>query len=207
MPKLPPPSNLRTGFKKTPLDLTIEPGVGWFGYMQTDDDGLWLPVLQWTHCRDIFQDVSDSSLSLKGMWYCHGKCSSAESVCAFIERVEAILDLREKSIFRKTPYPEILWIKPSPFWIHDFVRRSFFTLCLRCGMRYKRMKDNFEYCMYEHYQISRDTGPAIRRFLKGYTFYPYDDPEFNTMGWHFIFHDYKTGPINGPELEKLLVKG
>ncbi len=208
MPKLSPPSNLRLGFKKTELDLTTEPGVGWFGYMQLNEALTeWLPVVQWTHCRDIFQDVSSSALVAKGMWFCIGRCSAPENICAFIECVEDRLDLTEKTLFRKTRYPEIIWAKPSSFWIHDFVRRSFFTLCLRCGMRYRRMKDNFDYCMFQHYQISRDTVPAIKRFLKGYTFYPYEDPEFNTMGWQFLFTNSSGKPIEGSELEKLLVKG
>lgn len=207
MPKLPPPSNLRIGIKCTPLDMTTDPAVGWFGYMFLDDNGEWIPTVQWTHCRDIFQDVCNYSLTAKGMWYCHGRCAAVESVCAFIERVEDRLDLRERSIFRKTPYPEIVWSKPSPFWINDFVRRSFFTLCLRCGMRYKRMRNNFDYCIYEHYGISRSTRPAIKRFLNGYTVYPYEEPEFNTQGWQWIFSDDCGEPVDGVELEKMLVRG
>ena len=204
MPKLPPPRNLREGIKETPLDFTIEPKTGWFGYMGRGDNGEWLPVVQWTHCRDTFQEVSGYAIKTKGMWFCH-KIWATENICAFIDQIEEKLYLTKRSVFRKTDYPEITWVKPSPFWVNDFVRRSFFTLCLRCGMQYKRMKDNFDYSMYRHYQVSRDTAPAIKRFLKGYTFYPYEDPEYNVMGWQFLFSNDKGEPVEGYELEELLV--
>jgi uncharacterized C2H2 Zn-finger protein len=197
--QLQPPKNLHDGFKKTILDETYEVRTGWFGYMQFDDEDGWKPEVQWTHCRDIFQDISDYSIEEKGMWFCC-RPENIENVCVFIDRVEKKINIKNRSVFKRTPYPNVLWIQPSLFWINDYIRRSFFTLCLRCGMQYRRSKDNFDHAMYEHYEISKQTKPAIKRFLSGYTFYTYEDPDKITHGWKYLFKG-----VSGIKLKKLLI--
>ncbi len=196
MPRLlSPPKNLIPGIKEAPLDMTTSIKPGWFGYM--DDE---VPVIEWTHCRDIFQSLRNQCLMQKGMWYCHKK-GCADNLCAFLDQLESILKIKKRSYLKKTNEENIIWIQPSPFWITDFIRRSFFTLALRCGVYYKRSKNNFLEVFNER-AICVGTIPAIKRFLDGYTLYPLDDPEYNTYGWQYTFFGK-----NESELQGMLIKG
>lgn len=205
MPKLATPSNLRDGLQKTPISEMVEIKAGWFGRLEKNEYGRWEPIITWTHCRDVFQDAPNHEIFGKGMWFCHGS-AKAENICEFVERIESKLELDEKTYFKKTKFTHIVWLQPSTFWVNNFVRRSFFTLVLRCGMRYKRMKDNFNAAMYNHYKIAKETTPAIKRFLNGYTWYTKDEPASNSNGWHYLFTDFNSKPIEGKYLEGLLIK-
>ena len=196
--------NLHEGIKVTPVHNLTKYKTGWYGHIPfTYDDG-WDLFIEWTHCRDLFQNASDHSLLEKGMWFCHSNRQGCrESICAFVAKVEEKLNLEWKSYFKQTPYPDVLWCQPSPFWITDFMRRSFFTLILRCGMHYKRKKDEKEDVLYHKYKIAKETIPAIKRFLNGNTFYPYEDPEYSTMGWNFTFAGIKESKLNKELIKQL----
>lgn len=201
------PSNLSKITLNSPLDELTEKKAGWFGHIEHNPyvhpKYEWGLIVYWEHCRDLFQDAPKISLLKKGMWFCHGvRKNSGENVCHFIDKIENHLGLKVKTEFQKTQNPTIIWCQPSEFWINDFVRKSFFSLALRSGMRYRESKDNFIQVMCEKYKISRETKPAIRRFLDGYTFYPYDNPKYNTMGWHFLFSD-----MDDEKVKSFLVKG
>lgn len=185
----------------SPMDMTTSFRTGWFGHISWSKKLGYSKVVKWTHCRDKFQDPVDKTLVRHGMWYCH-KSGSLENLCAFVSKIETKIKLEKHSLFQRTQEKNVVWVKPSIFWIDDFVRRSFFTLVLRCGMHYKRTKDNFEEAMYEHFEISRCTKPAIDRFLNGYTFYTYEAPKVNTRGWKYLFEEEDEGAV-----KKMLLRG
>lgn len=205
MPRLLPPNNLREGTNTTAINEIFEKKAGWFGFLEKRDTDNWASIVIWTHCRDVFQDVPDYALLQKGMWFCHGN-SKAENVCEFIEKVESKLNLVEKTYFKKTKHNNIVWLQPSAFWIANYVRRSFFTMALRCGTQYRRMKDNFHEAMCKHYRITKETVPAIKRFLDGHTFYTKPDPTSNNQGWHALFTDFNSAPLQEKDLKKTLIK-
>jgi hypothetical protein len=161
----------------------------------------YFPCVSWTHCRDKFQDVPNHSLMDHGMWFCHTQ-NQKHNVCDFIERIESRIDKKRpltRSKFYETTYENILWVKMSPFWIYDFVRRSFFTLALRCGQKYRRSKNNFDQAMYG-YKLSAETKPAIKRFLDGYTIYVGNEPDYNIEGWNYLFAE-----MSHKEVQELLI--
>lgn len=205
MPKLLCPKNLHKEIKQSPSNDMVEIGRGWFGHLDSYNHDSKNPFLIWTHCRDLFQDVSNKRLITHGMWFCHGN-TKVENLCKFIEIIEEKLELDEKTIFRKTTLKNVVWLQPSSFWINDIVRKSFFTLALRCGTHYKGTKNNFINAMYQHYKISKKTKLAIEHFLNGNTWYTQTRPTANRIGWYCLFTDFDTSPMKKEKLETLLVK-
>jgi hypothetical protein len=199
--KLPPPRNLSDQKRIVLIDAITSVNAGYFGYLEPQENPnnknlflrrkdrsiVYYPCVVWTHCRDEFQDVPDCSICDNGFWYCHIK-NQGHNVCAFIDRiVNKICATRHisRTKFFETDYDNILWVVPSEFWISNFIRRSFFSLSLRCGQWYKRSKFDLNKA-FNHYEDGRDTDNAIKRFLNGYTFYIGDEPEFNSMGWGYL---------------------
>jgi hypothetical protein len=196
--RLPLPRNLKEGVHEAPIDESFEYRAGFFGYqpqmvVKKGDPGHgdFIPVIVWTHCRDIFQDVSDYVIHQKGMWFYHNQ-KQGYNVCEFVDKVEERISSRRKitkrTVFMRTPHDNILWIQPGPFWVNEYVRRSFFTLCLRSGQWYRRSKQDFDKAMY-HYDIAKTTKPAVERFLEGFTYYTGEIPEFNSQAWQYLFQE------------------
>jgi hypothetical protein len=162
--------------------------VRWFAYRSykrditgkiTDDD-----LLTWEHCRDRVQLVACKYLERNGLYFMHRK-NTADNVMRFLHRIETTLKIAEKSKFARTDHDQILWIKLSPFWLGNIVRRSFLTFALRSGQSYNKIKDNFLDCFRKN-KYGKDTMTATRLFLKGHTVY-IGTPLTMFQGWHRLF--------------------
>lgn len=124
--------------------------------------------LNWHHCREEFSKIFTKNS--KGLYFsCIDK---EENVCAFIEKTEEILMKGallsiDQSKFFKTNYNFAIWIEPSNFWMRCNMKRSLFTMLLRCGIFYNY--NNYEDAIFNGNEYSKITKNAIKRFLFGFT--------------------------------------
>ena len=105
-------------------------------------------------------------------------------ICAFIEKTEEILiraalQNLNKSKFFKTNLNFALWVEPSNFWMKCPMKRSLFTLLLRCGQFYNY--NNYEQALYSE-EYSKSTKKALQRFLYGFTEFEYEGEKFEGIG-------------------------
>jgi hypothetical protein len=145
--------------KKTAKQFKKKPGPGQFS-LEGDE-------LNWEFCRENFSKKFTSNT--RGIFF---SCAEEQSefVGEFIEKTEdilikAALQNINKSKFFKTNLNFAIWIEPSSFWLDCPMKRSLFTILLRCGLSYK---DDYEKALYSihHSKITKD---AIQRFLYGFT--------------------------------------
>ncbi len=74
--------------------------------------------------------------------------------------------IKDKSIFYESSFPSILDVRVSSFWVDTPLKRSMFTMLLRCGQSYDG-KD-YEKALYS-VNYATATKAAVERFLDGYT--------------------------------------
>lgn len=148
------------------------------------------PELDWQKCREqfakLFADVPH------GFYFSHEPDQGAHVAC-FIERVEEILKAGgcefPPTEFAYTNLKFALWVQPSPFWTSCAMRRSLFTILLRCGLLYDPVTDNFEKALYSEKYVS-PTKDAVERFLFGFTQYVgTSDVEGVGKGWYTVFNN------------------
>jgi hypothetical protein len=137
--------------------------------------------LEWEQCRENFAKRFTNAQN--GLFFSHG-VNNDENVCAFIEKTEDILirgALQNiiKSNFYKTNLNFAIWIEPSSFWMNCPMKRSLFTMLLRCGLIYNLK--NYEEALYG-YQYSKITKNAVQRFMYGFTEFVFEDESFEGIG-------------------------
>jgi hypothetical protein len=159
-----------------------------------------LVAKEWLYCREYFQDESNG---IRRMLFCHTS-HRCKNIAAFIYSVEDKLDVQEKTIIGPTQRYNISWIKVSPWWTKTSMRRSFFTILLRCGVTYKIKEDNFDHSLFSVI-YTRHTEYAVKRFMSGHTKYT-----GKKKGWYNQFYwgggnrvDFKTPDKD--EVDSLLV--
>ena len=153
----------------------------------------------WYVCRDLFHGVL---YNLKFFFFSHD-LGKGHCIAAFIKKVEEKLDIQPRSEFGPTQRKTIMWIKPSKWWTGRTMRRSLFTILLRCGDAYNPNKDNFEKALFS-YSYAKNTKIAINRFLAGYT-----DYTGKKRGWYKQFSEitiFGKEPITEEEINRLLIK-
>ena len=146
---------------------------------------------KWYFCREWFQQESQGVTRLL---YSHSK-HQTEDVARFIRKVENKLKLKDKSRIGPTQRSTISWIKVVPFWTKTSMRRSFFTMMLRCSQNYDWVENNFEEALLS-IRYTSNTEYAVRRFLKGNVRYT-----GKTTGWYDEFK-YRSKE----KIDRLLVK-
>lgn len=157
-------------------------------YMKADGT---LVALEWLYCREYFQD---ESAGIRRFLFCH-RPNRCRRIAAFIHRIESILDLKDRSEMGPTQRNNISWIRVSQWWTSTSMKRSLFTILLRCAQNYESKTDNFEEALFST-NYSKRTEPAIRRFLDGNTRYT-----GKMKGWYNQFKDGTDALA-----ERLLVK-
>lgn len=150
-----------------------------------------LVALEWLYCREYFQD---ESAGIRRFLFCH-RPNRCRRIAAFVHRVEDILELDERTEMGPTQRHNISWVKVSQWWTSTSMKRSFFTMLLRCAQNYESKTDNFEEALFS-INYSKRTEPAVRRFLEGNTRYT-----GKMKGWYNQFKD-GTDTL----AERLLVK-
>jgi hypothetical protein len=123
--------------------------------------------LRFETCRERF--AKQFNENKKEFFFKHSPDKGIE-VATFVNKIEDLLSLDEKSKFSETNRNTILWVECSTFWSQCPMRRSLFTILLRAGMLYETKKDNFEESLFSEKYVKR-TKRAVMRFLFGFTEY------------------------------------
>jgi hypothetical protein len=147
-------------------------------------------VNQWVTCRDTFQNFDSNEMQKHGFFITMNK---QIDFCTFMARIEDTLNIPQ-SVYQKTEYEWITHCKPSPWWFTMRIRKSFYSLILRCAFYYDLAKDNFEEAIYNLYAFARQSKTAVRKFLKGYTHYEFFAADSNDHWFRqFVIQNYHTG--------------
>jgi hypothetical protein len=136
--------------------------------------------LTWHACREDFSKIFKANST--GLYFSHN--NKSQNISSFIEKTEDVLIQAanhkiSKSLFFETNFHFALWIEPSEFWMHCPVKRSLFTLLLRCGSFYNF--NNFENALFSQ-DYCKITKPAIQRFLYGFTQFKFENEVFEGIG-------------------------
>lgn len=156
-----------------------------------------LVAQEWLYCREYFQDESQG---IKRILFCHKECRS-KNISAFLQRVEDILALEQRSMSGPTQRYNISWVFVSPWWTSSSMKRSLFTIFLRCGQNYDPIADNFDSALLSC-SYSKNTEYAVRRFLDGNTRYT-----GTVKGWYnqFRWGGKGFGADSDPSVENEIV--
>lgn len=127
----------------------------------------------WEKCREKFAALIN--IETTGFFFSH-KTNQSENVAGFIAKSEEILDLPQRSQFSSTDQNIVMWVEPTPFWMDCWIKRSFLTILLRCGMYYDPELDNYEDALFgngddkdQAREYTHKTKLAVLRFMFGFT--------------------------------------
>jgi hypothetical protein len=155
-----------------------------------------LEELNWESCRERFS--KSFKQTSKGLYF---SCSEnkRENIRSFIEKTEEILISGALikmcySKFYKTNLSFAIRIEPSDFWMNCSMKRSLFTMLLRCGISYDFK--NYEAALFST-QYSKITKNALIRFLYGFTEYNDSNQIFEGLGkgWVSLFSNLDNSSI------------
>lgn len=150
-------------------------------------------VRQWYKCRDLWQ----TRMGKPDVFFLAHESGKSKNIIEFMKVVENKLNLKEKSCYGFTQKKFIIYIKPSKWWLQKAIKKSLYTLLLRCGSNYIPSKNNFcDALQSEKYLF--DTKNALNRFLSGHTNY-----HGKIRGWYNQFFLKKPNEL---ELNRLLTK-
>jgi hypothetical protein len=156
------------------------PRSGSFGYKYSELS----PNITWESCRDRVQFLPQEIIAKIGLWMVHKK-DIGNNIIQFIKKIETKLGIQKSKFGTTDNESYCFWIKPSLWWLKNLVRRSFLTMALRAGQRYKPSLDNFMEC-FEKSKYAKKTLPAVKLFLEGYTNYRGPNLYFSE-GWQELF--------------------
>lgn len=150
--------------------------------------------LNWVRCREEFFKIFNENQ--KGLFFSH-ELNEDVKIKNFIEKTEEILiygglQIFERSVFLPTNLNFASWIEPSRFWMNCFMKRSLFTILLRCSLNYDGK--NYEEALFslEH---TRKTKLAIKRFFYGFTNYSPTCKMIKNKGWVSVFKNKNKDQI------------
>ena len=163
-----------------------------FGNYSCCTEGVYF-VKQWYKCRDLWQ----TRMGKPDVFFLAHESGKSKNIISFMKKIEDSLKLKEKSEYGLTQKKFIIYIKPSKWWLQKPIKKSLFTLFLRCGTNYIPKKDNFFEALQSEKCI-KETKNAVVRFLSGFTNY-----QGKVRGWHNQFYVKKP---SANELSCLLTK-
>ena len=132
-------------------------------------------VRQWYRCRDLWQ----VKMGKPDVFFLAHKNGKSKNIIEFMKQVENILNLEQKSEYGLTQKKFIIYIKPSKWWLDKAIKKSLFTLLLRCGSIYN--KNNFQQALISEEYLEK-TKESVDRFLSGHTNY-----NGKVRGWYNQF--------------------
>ena len=141
----------------------------------------------WENCRERFATTFGEQI--EGFFFSHK--GIMENVVNFIEKTETEILEVPKSVFNPTNRGYALWVEPSMFWKCCEMRRSLFTILLRCGQSYE---GNYDEALFST-DYAKRTKDAIVRFLFGFTKYIPEGYHWNYKGWVAIFENKSVRDI------------
>ena len=125
--------------------------------------------IHWDKCREQFAVKFDEFTP--GFYFSHPQ-DKAFNIAEFIAKFESVLEIKDLTSFCLTNKQSVLWIEPSYFWKNCQMKRSLFTLIIRCGFNYSLEKDNFDDALFGDYEETvyiKETKLAVLRFMFGFT--------------------------------------
>lgn len=134
-------------------------------------------IRQWYKCRDLWH----TKMGQPDVFFLAHEYGKSKNIIQFMKIIEDKLNLKDKSQYGFTQKKFIIYIKPSKWWLQKAIKKSLYTLFLRCGSKYIPSKNNFTDALYSEKYIC-ETKYAVERFLNGYTNY-----NGRTRGWHNQF--------------------
>ena len=168
---------------------------GSFSKIQDSPSGH-IVAVEWLYCREYFQEESKG---ISRFLFCH-RMKKTPSIAYFLDKVEEILGLEDRTIVGPTQRFNISWIRASRWWMDTSMKRSLLTLLLRCAQNYKPKFDNFEEALFST-SYSKRTEYALRRFLDGNTRYV-----GRRRGWLNQFKCTEDGFVNTELFDRLLIR-
>lgn len=159
-----------------------------------------LVAKEWLTCREYFQDESSG---IRRILFVH-TAHRTKNISSFINILENLLEIEEKTIVGPTQRYNISWIRASSWWTTTSMKRSLFTILLRCGTNYKIKQNNFEEALFS-VVYTKNTRYAVERFIKGHTKYT-----GKKKGWYNQFYWGGGGlarkrKMTDDEIDKLLI--
>lgn len=127
--------------------------------------------VRWDHCREQF--AAKFNESIEGFYFSH-PIGKSYDIGEFINKFELIIGVENYTEFAITEKQNILWIKQSDFWTNCQIKRSLFTILIRCGMNYDAKIDNFDDVLFGEYKENiylKETKSALLRFMFGFTYF------------------------------------
>lgn len=174
------------------IDTPFRPEAGSF-CKPRDMHGDRYKVGQWYYCRELFH----SQLYNLNLFFFSHEAMKGNSIASFLQKIEHSLDVHPLTNFGPTQRKTIMWIEPSRWWTVRAMRRSLFTILLRCGNAYNPHRDNFDQALLSDSYI-KSTEYATRRFLQGHTIYT-----GKNRGWYKQFYERN---LSKKEIDSLLIK-
>jgi hypothetical protein len=141
---------------------------GGFGIL-TDTEENTGKIVDWHSCRETFCLWFYNKLyksETKFPFLVTHAPDNGKQVVAFLQEVENRLDLKERSqFFYDKNDNKITIVKPSPWWLDNYMRIQFLSVLLRCANNYK---GDFEKALYS-IEYASHTKAAIEKFFSGFT--------------------------------------
>ncbi len=139
-------------------------------------------------CRDIFKGHFHKNN--KNVYFRLNKSlHDFGNLVQFINKVEKRLKIKEKTTFFETLDPRTAKIIVSSFWLDHWLKRSLFTLLIRCGTKTKR-NESISKGLDRHW-YAKSTKKAINKFLNGYTELGKSYLSGPQRGWKTCFYGNK----------------
>ena len=172
------------------IDSIYRPKAGAFGKPRDFKNDRYT-INAWFSCRELWH----TQLYGLDIFFFSHKLGQSKGIAAFFNQLEELLNIKNKSEFGPTQRKTVMYIRPSKWWTKNPMRRSLFTIFLRCAGYYSIEKDNFYLAIFcDDYALRTRT--ALSWFLDGNTVYT-----GKKTGWLKQFEKIKVEEIN-----KLLIK-
>lgn len=120
-------------------------------------------VSRWWTCREEFDPNFTTGTAFIGFGV-KDSCET-QNIVAFFSHIESVLKIKDNTTFQETTLVNMIMVRPAPFWKESRLRRQLFTIFLRCGRAYVGDLD----AALNSQLYSKDTMPAVKRFLEGFT--------------------------------------
>lgn len=138
--------------------------------------------MTWFSCREQFHGAVKPRKDRSFLFF-HG-VGERDRIVRFMDECQERIGLPAKYrlVFCDTDQPNVVYVRVGPWWAAQNVRISFLTALLRCGRSYT---DDFQSALFST-TYTRETKPAVDRFLSGHTHYVGNGDQ-----WQSTFSTYR----------------
>jgi hypothetical protein len=159
------------------------PSPGWYNPYKERKTETPICAENFYSCREGFHR---NNRILSSLLFSHS-LGEGQKIAHFIRKTEKKLGLKKFTQCGPTNVPSISWFKINPFWNKNPLRKTLFTILLRCGRRFSPQHNNFKTALDSNSYIL-ETRPAVDYFFKGNTI-PTRKCQRSWRGWFRSFHN------------------